>query len=88
MSEFFNPGNMSTWKKTFEMIRGNLALDLTQAIVVSFIAAVSVSIFSLIQGDNSFPFGYTLSIVLSASMLTASSASIILGKIINKDFTD
>ena len=80
MNEFTNLGNMSTWKKTFEMIRGNLALDLTQATVVSFIAAVSVS---LIQGDNSYPFGYTLSIVLSASMLTASTASIILGKIIN-----
>lgn len=78
---------MSTWKKTFEMIRGNLALDLTQATVVSFIAAVAVSIFSLIQGDNSYPFGYTLSVVLSASMLTACTASIILGKRINKHFS-
>ena len=77
-----NLGNMSTWKKTFTMIRGNLALDLTQATVVSFIAAVAVCIFSLIQGDNDLPFGYSLSIVLSACMLTACTASIILGELI------
>lgn len=83
-----NLGNMDSWKSTFKMVRGNLSLDLAQATTVATVASIGVVVFSLIQrmsaGVNPlaepFDFLYTLSIVLSSCLITACTASVLLGK--------
>jgi len=75
-----NLGNMDSWKSTFKMVRGNLALDLAQATTVATMASVGVVIFSLIQTPNHGDFLYSLYIVLSSCLITACTASIFLGR--------
>jgi solute carrier family 41 len=76
-----NMGNMDSWKSTFKMIRGNLALDLAQATTVATVASIGVVVFSLIQSStHRDDFVYSLYIVLSSCLATACTASILLGK--------
>ncbi|KAI1286756.1 Solute carrier family 41 member 1 [Halotydeus destructor] len=77
-----NLGNMDTWAKTRSMVAGNLALDLTQAGVVSSVAAIGVVVFAVFQSVTPSNFGYVLSIVLSSTLLTACTASLILGSLL------
>ena len=76
-----NLGNMDSWKSTFKMIRGNLALDLAQATTVATVASIGVVVFSLIQSaTHRDDFVYSLYIVLSSCLATACTASVLLGE--------